>query len=75
VNFASSGTLTNTGTVIGGTGGINGHFNRGMNGGVGVSLTSDGTITNTGTITGGTGGRALGGSGTGGPVFISMAGR
>jgi hypothetical protein len=56
VDFAASGTLTNSGTIIGGTGGTNTHFFSGGHGGAGVSLTSAGTIINTGTIIGGTGG-------------------
>ncbi len=56
VDFAASGTLTNSGTIIGGTGGTNTRFFSGGHGGAGVSLTSTGTIINTGTIIGGTGG-------------------
>jgi hypothetical protein len=66
VQFAAPGSLTNSGTIVGGTGGPSYpayplprvQIPRGP-GGIGADLTAGGTLMNTGTIIGGTGGGGI----------------
>jgi hypothetical protein len=82
VSLASNGTITNSGTIIGGKGspdltkGYNGGPNGGV-GGMGVDIGQGGTLVNRGLIVGGAGGYSVGdrsyGAGNGG-IGVAVAG-
>ena len=71
VKFSSAGTLTNTGSITGGTGGT-GSAGAGGAGGWGVSLAGGAMLLNSGTISGGAGGSGTTSGGAGGAgVFLN----